>query len=170
MVLAKDAGLKPRDLAEKIAAELAKRPEITKTEIAGPGFINLTLDPAVWREALLGAIKAGTEYGRGEGTDHHKVNVEYVSANPTGPMHVGHCRGAVFGDALANLEEFRGQDGYRISNVSGTAPVCTITTAAAALDARMADSKSAPSASMTERTATTVSPAPETSSPAVTAR
>src|SRR5687767_5509986 len=103
MVLAKDAGLKPRDLAERIAAELEKRPEITRTEIAGPGFINLTLDPAVWREALVAAIKAGTDYGRGESGDHHKVNVEYVSANPTGPMHVGHCRGAVFGDALANL-------------------------------------------------------------------
>ena len=108
MVLAKDAGLKPRDLAEKIAAELEKRPEITKAEIAGPGFINLTLDPAVWRDALLAAIKAGDEYGRGEGADHHKVNVEYVSANPTGPMHVGHCRGAVFGDALANLLSFAG--------------------------------------------------------------
>ena len=108
MVLAKDAGLKPRDLAEKIAAELEKRPEITKTEIAGPGFINLTLDPAVWRDALAAAIKAGVDYGRGEGGDHHKVNVEYVSANPTGPMHVGHCRGAVFGDALANLLAFAG--------------------------------------------------------------
>jgi arginyl-tRNA synthetase len=108
MVLAKDAGLKPRDLAEKIAAELEKRPEITRTEIAGPGFINLTLDPAVWRDALAAAIKAGVEYGRGEGGDQHKVNVEYVSANPTGPMHVGHCRGAVFGDALANLLAFAG--------------------------------------------------------------
>ncbi|MET0671353.1 MAG: arginine--tRNA ligase [Xanthobacteraceae bacterium] len=108
MVLAKDAGLKPRDLAEKIAAELEKRPEITKTEIAGPGFINLTLDPAVWRDALATAIKARVDYGRGEGGDHHKVNVEYVSANPTGPMHVGHCRGAVFGDALANLLAFAG--------------------------------------------------------------
>ncbi len=108
MVLAKDAGLKPRDLAEKIAAELEKRPEIVKTEIAGPGFINLTLDPAVWRDALAAAIKAGVDYGRDEGGDHHKVNVEYVSANPTGPMHVGHCRGAVFGDALANLLAFAG--------------------------------------------------------------
>jgi arginyl-tRNA synthetase len=108
MVLAKDAGLKPRDLAGKIATELEKLPEITKVEIAGPGFINLTLDPAVWRAALADAIKAGADYGRGEGRADHPVNVEYVSANPTGPMHVGHCRGAVFGDALANLLAFAG--------------------------------------------------------------
>ncbi len=106
MVLAKEAGLKPRDLAVKIAAELEKRPEIVKAEIAGPGFINLTLDPAVWRDALAEAIRSGAAYGRGEGG--HAVNVEYVSANPTGPMHVGHCRGAVFGDALANLLAFSG--------------------------------------------------------------
>ena len=109
MALAKDAGLKPRDLAEKIAAELRKLPEVTKTEIAGPGFINLTLDPAVWREALAdidprrARITAAARIGAGQ-----KVNVEYVSANPTGPMHVGHCRGAVFGDALANLLAFAG--------------------------------------------------------------
>jgi arginyl-tRNA synthetase len=108
MVLAKDAGLKPRDLAAKIAAELEQRPEITKAEIAGPGFINLTLDPAVWRAALADAIRAGADYGRGDMGGRQKVNVEYVSANPTGPMHVGHCRGAVFGDALANLLDFAG--------------------------------------------------------------
>ena len=103
MVLAKDAGLKPRDLAQMIAAELAKRPEVTRTEIAGPGFINLTLDPAVWRAELATAIRAGQAYGRSEIGGAKPVNVEYVSANPTGPMHVGHGRGAVFGDALANL-------------------------------------------------------------------
>ena len=103
MALAKDAGLKPRDLAEKIAAELGKLPEVTKTEIAGPGFINLTLDPAVWRAALADIVRAGADYGRGTIGAGKPVNVEYVSANPTGPMHVGHCRGAVFGDALANL-------------------------------------------------------------------
>ena len=103
MALAKDAGLKPRDLAEKIAAELNKLPEVTRTEIAGPGFINLTLDPAVWRSALADIVRAGAAYG-GTGIGRGQtVNVEYVSANPTGPMHVGHCRGAVFGDALANL-------------------------------------------------------------------
>jgi arginyl-tRNA synthetase len=103
MALAKDAGLKPRELAEKIAAELGKLPEVTKTEVAGPGFINLTLDPAVWRGALSDIIRAGADYGRSSIGAGKPVNVEYVSANPTGPMHVGHCRGAVFGDALANL-------------------------------------------------------------------
>src|SRR4051794_14431431 len=103
MALAKDAGLKPRDLAEKIAAELGKLPEVTKTEIAGPGFINLTLDPKVWREALGDIIRQGAAFGRSSIGAGKPVNVEYVSANPTGPMHVGHCRGAVFGDALANL-------------------------------------------------------------------
>jgi len=108
MALAKDAGMKPRDLAAKIVAELEKRPEIIKAEIAGPGFINLTLDPAVWCNALVDVILTGADYGRGESRGGHAVNVEYVSANPTGPMHVGHCRGAVFGDALANLLAFAG--------------------------------------------------------------
>ena len=108
MALAKDAGMKPRELAEKIAAELGKLPEVTKTEIAGPGFINLSLDPMVWREALADAVRAGANYGKGTIGAGKLVNVEYVSANPTGPMHVGHCRGAVFGDALANLLAFAG--------------------------------------------------------------
>jgi len=108
MALAKDVGLKPRDLAEKIAAELMKLPEVTKTEIAGPGFINLTLDPAVWRSALADVIRAGAGYGKSDIGAGKPVNVEYVSANPTGPMHVGHGRGAVFGDALANLLAFAG--------------------------------------------------------------
>src|SRR4029078_3067211 len=98
MALAKDAGLKPRDLAEKIATELRKLHEVTDTEIAGPGFINMTLDPAVWRMALASTIRYGADYGRGDAGAGKPVNVEYVSANPTGPMHVGHCRGAVFGD------------------------------------------------------------------------
>jgi arginyl-tRNA synthetase len=108
MALAKDAGLKPRDLAERIAAELRKRPEIAAAEVAGPGFINMTLDPAVWRDALHAAILAGSQFGKSDLGKAEKVNVEYVSANPTGPMHVGHCRGAVFGDALANLLAFAG--------------------------------------------------------------
>src|SRR6516164_6856637 len=108
MVLAKEAGLKPRDLAEKISAELRKRPEIVKVEIAGPGFINLTLDPSVWRAALADAILAGRDFGKSDIGKNEPVNVEYVSANPTGPMHVGHCRGAVFGDALAALLAFTG--------------------------------------------------------------
>ncbi len=108
MALAKDAGLKPRDLAEKIAAELRKRPEVTKVDIAGPGFINMTLDPEVWRNALAAILKEGAGYGRSHVGVNKPVNVEYVSANPTGPMHVGHCRGAVFGDALANLLDAAG--------------------------------------------------------------
>jgi arginyl-tRNA synthetase len=108
MVLAKEAGLKPRDLAEKISAEMKKRPEIVKVEIAGPGFINLTLHPSVWRAALADAILAGRDYGKSDIGKNEPVNVEYVSANPTGPMHVGHCRGAVFGDALAALLAFTG--------------------------------------------------------------
>ena len=108
MALAKDAGLKPRELAERLASELGKRPEITKVEVAGPGFINMTLDPSVWRQALHDAILAGPDYGRSDIGRGEPINVEYVSANPTGPMHVGHCRGAVFGDALANLLAFAG--------------------------------------------------------------
>jgi arginyl-tRNA synthetase len=108
MVLAKDAGLKPRDLAERLATELGKRAEVTKVEVAGPGFINMTLDPSVWREALRAAIIAGSDFGRSNVGKAEPVNVEYVSANPTGPMHVGHCRGAVFGDALASLLAFTG--------------------------------------------------------------
>ena len=108
MALAKDAGMKPRDLAERLAAELRKRAEVTRVEVAGPGFINMTLDPVVWREALRAAILAGPDFGRSDVGKSERVNVEYVSANPTGPMHVGHCRGAVFGDALANLLTFAG--------------------------------------------------------------
>ena len=103
MVLAKDAGLKPRDLAAALAAELAKEADIAKAEVAGPGFINLTLKPAAWSRALRAVFDAGSDYGKGDIGKATPVNVEYVSANPTGPMHVGHCRGAVFGDALANL-------------------------------------------------------------------
>src|SRR5882672_9883557 len=108
MALAKDAGLKPRDLAERLAAELGKLPQITKVDVAGPGFINMTLDPSVWRQALRAALLAGPDFGRSDIGESEKVNVEYVSANPTGPMHVGHGRGAVFGDALANLLAFAG--------------------------------------------------------------
>ena len=108
MVLAKDAKKKPRELADLIADKLRADDLIEKVDVAGPGFINLTLKPAVWADALRAAIEAGGNYGRGAATG-QPVNVEYVSANPTGPMHVGHCRGAVFGDALANLLDFAGQ-------------------------------------------------------------
>jgi arginyl-tRNA synthetase len=110
MVLAKDAKLKPRDLAEKLAAELGRAPHVAKVEVAGPGFINLTLAPAIWPEVLAATLATGAKFDAGNLGQGHKVNVEYVSANPTGPMHVGHCRGAVFGDALANLLAYVGYD------------------------------------------------------------
>ena len=110
MVLAKDAGRKPRELAAAIAGRLGADPLVAATEIAGPGFINLTLKPQAWTQALRQAIGEGRDYGRSRLGGGEKVNVEYVSANPTGPMHVGHCRGAVFGDALANLLAFAGYD------------------------------------------------------------
>jgi arginyl-tRNA synthetase len=110
MVLAKEAGKKPRELAESIAANLRGDAKVASVDIAGPGFINLTLKPNVWVEELCLVLAAGSDYGRSEIGRGEKVNVEYVSANPTGPMHVGHGRGAVFGDALANLLSFAGYD------------------------------------------------------------
>jgi arginyl-tRNA synthetase len=108
MVLAKDAGQKPRELAEAIAEKMRADDDVAKADVAGPGFINLTLKPHVWGEALRAALAAGAEYGKSHIGNNEPVNVEYVSANPTGPMHVGHGRGAVFGDALANLLAFAG--------------------------------------------------------------
>jgi arginyl-tRNA synthetase len=108
MVLAKDAGKKPRELAQAIADGLAADDLMQKVDVAGPGFINLTLKPSAWTEALRAAIRAGAAYGKSDIGGAEPVNVEYVSANPTGPMHVGHCRGAVFGDALATLLAFTG--------------------------------------------------------------
>ncbi|MGH6726094.1 MAG: arginine--tRNA ligase [Pseudolabrys sp.] len=110
MVLAKDAGKKPRELAEKIAEALRADDLVAKVGIAGPGFINLTLKPHVWAEELRVLLDAGKDYGRSDIGQGEKVNVEYVSANPTGPLHVGHGRGAVFGDALADLLAFAGYD------------------------------------------------------------
>src|SRR5246127_2777684 len=95
MVLAKEAKSKPRDLAEAIAAKLRSDALIEKVDIAGPGFINLTLKPSAWTDALRTILREGEAYGRIALDAPPKVNVEYVSANPTGPMHVGHCRGAV---------------------------------------------------------------------------
>jgi len=109
MVLAKDAGKKPRDIAEAYADKLRGEADlIAKVDIAGPGFINITLKPAAWIEALRDAVQLGARYGAIDVGRGLPVNVEYVSANPTGPMHVGHGRGAVFGDALANLLAFAG--------------------------------------------------------------
>lgn len=110
MVLAKDAGRKPRELADALAEALRKDALVEKVDVAGPGFINLTLKSHVWGDALRAVLAAGKEYGRGSIGAGQKVNVEYVSANPTGPMHVGHGRGAVFGDALASLLGFAGFD------------------------------------------------------------
>lgn len=108
MVLAKAAKTNPRALAEKIGAALQQLDEVAAVEIAGPGFINLRLVDDSWRAELAAIHDRGADYGRstvGQGTT---VNIEYVSANPTGPMHMGHCRGAVVGDALASLLEFAG--------------------------------------------------------------
>ncbi len=111
MVLAKDAKAKPRDLAEAIASRLRADELIAAVDVAGPGFINLTLKPEAWAEALRTVLREGEVYGRiAPLAGAAKVNVEYVSANPTGPMHVGHCRGAVFGDALCSLLQFAGRD------------------------------------------------------------
>jgi arginyl-tRNA synthetase len=110
MVLAKEARTKPRDLAEQIAAKLRADDLIASVDVAGPGFINLTLQPSAWSEALRTVLREGASYGQSSSGGAEKVNVEYVSANPTGPMHVGHCRGAVFGDALSSLLQFAGYD------------------------------------------------------------
>jgi arginyl-tRNA synthetase len=110
MVLAKDAGMKPRDLAESIAEKLRADDKVVSVSVAGPGFINLSLKPRVWSEELRLLLEQSTEYGRSNIGKGEKVNVEYVSANPTGPMHVGHGRGAVFGDALVNLLTFAGYE------------------------------------------------------------
>src|SRR6266404_752927 len=110
MVLAKEAKSKPRDLAEAIAARLREVDLIASADVAGPGFINLTLNASAWSDALRTVLREGDAYGRSMMGAAEKVDVEYVSANPTGPMHVGHCRGAVFGDALASLLVFTGYD------------------------------------------------------------
>ncbi|MBA1156762.1 arginine--tRNA ligase [Microvirga mediterraneensis] len=108
MVLAKEARMNPRALAELLVADLKDDPRVTNVEIAGPGFINIRLAPSVLHEVLRAAVVDSDGFGRsGQGAG-APVNVEYVSANPTGPMHVGHCRGAVFGDALAGLLDFAG--------------------------------------------------------------
>ena len=98
------------DIAEKLAAKLAAAPDVTRVEVAGPGFLNLSFKIEVWQALVRAIIAGGPAYGTSSLGHGEKVNVEYVSANPTGPMHVGHCRGAVFGDALANLLGFAGYD------------------------------------------------------------
>ena len=108
MVLAKPAKTNPRALAEALVAELSALDEVAAASVAGPGFINLTLSDDAWRAELAAIVAAGGNYGRSQAGQGRTVNVEYVSANPTGPMHMGHCRGAVVGDALSTLLEFTG--------------------------------------------------------------
>jgi arginyl-tRNA synthetase len=110
MVLAKPLGTNPRALADIIAVVLRDDPDVSEVSVAGPGFINIRLSTGYWQSLLASMIQQGTSYGRSTVGASKKANVEYVSANPTGPMHVGHCRGAVVGDALANLLQFAGYD------------------------------------------------------------
>lgn len=110
MVLAKPAGLKPRDIAEALAARLIEDARISAADVAGPGFLNLRLAVSVWQGVIRAALERGDDFGRSDVGQGRKVNVEYVSANPTGPLHVGHTRGAVFGDALASLLDYVGYD------------------------------------------------------------
>jgi len=110
MVLAKPLGMNPRALAEMISAQFDGDPDVAETSVAGPGFLNFRLTAPFWQRLVTVIARDGVDYGRSTVGVGHKVNVEYVSANPTGPMHVGHCRGAVVGDALANLMAFAGYD------------------------------------------------------------
>ncbi len=110
MVLAKAAKMKPRDIADALAVKLASDDRITVADVAGPGFLNLRLSPSVWLDIVPNALNAGSDFGRSQMGGGKKVNIEYVSANPTGPLHVGHTRGAVFGDALASLLDFAGYE------------------------------------------------------------
>jgi arginyl-tRNA synthetase len=126
LVLAKPARLRPRDIAEKLKAKLASDPNLRSVEVAGPGFLNLTFEPAFWQGLVTAILKDGADYGRSDLGKGERVNVEYVSANPTGPMHVGHCRGAAFGDALASLLRFVGYDvtrEYYINDAGGQVDV-----------------------------------------------
>lgn len=108
LVLAKGARMKPRDIAEKLKEKLERDDDVAAASVAGPGFLNLTMKPAFWQGLVRDILAEGADYGRSDLGRGETVNVEYVSANPTGPMHVGHCRGAVFGDVLCNLLEFAG--------------------------------------------------------------
>ena len=126
LVLAKAAKMKPRDIAEALKAKLTVASDVEKIDVAGPGFLNITFKPDVWRGLVKTIIQHGAQFGAGSASNGEKVNLEYVSANPTGPMHVGHCRGAVFGDALANLLAFAGYDvtrEYYINDAGGQVDV-----------------------------------------------
>ena len=126
MVLAKGAGTNPRALAAAISPKLEALPAVTSVEIAGPGFINIRLSPDAWRDELRTILREGDSYGTSNVGKAERVNVEYVSANPTGPMHMGHCRGAVVGDALARLLEaagFRVTKEYYVNDAGGQVDV-----------------------------------------------
>jgi arginyl-tRNA synthetase len=126
MVLAKPAGTQPRMLAEALSVELAKVGGVIAVEVAGPGFLNLRLDASAWLDELRDIARIGDDYGRSTFGQGRTVNIEYVSANPTGPMHMGHCRGAVVGDALAALLEFSGHKvirEYYINDAGGQVDV-----------------------------------------------
>jgi arginyl-tRNA synthetase len=113
MVLARPAGMPPRDIAAALAGALAEHPDVAGAEVAGPGFLNIRLEPARWFAVVPAILAAGRDFGRSGIGARRRVNVEFVSANPTGPMHVGHVRGAVFGDALAALLDFAGFEATR---------------------------------------------------------
>jgi arginyl-tRNA synthetase len=122
LVLAKAAKKKPRDIADALKTKLEAHSNFARIDVAGPGFLNITFKDEVWHDLVRTILKVGSRYGAGSQRDGGKLNVEYVSANPTGPMHVGHCRGAVFGDALANLLVFAGYDvtrEYYINDAGG---------------------------------------------------
>src|SRR5689334_20405943 len=122
MVLPKAAGTNPRALAEAIKPKLDALPPVTSVEVAGPGFINIRLTQDAWRDELRTILRQGDEYGLSNVGANERVNVEYVSANPTGPLHMGHCRGAVVGDSLARLLEaagFRVTKEYYVNDAGG---------------------------------------------------
>jgi len=122
MVLTKQARMKPRDIADLVAEELRQEENVEKVDVAGPGFINITLKQDIIQSQVAYILGTGDSFGRSDVGGNEKVNVEYVSVNPTGPLHVGHCRGAIFGDALASLLEFVGYDvtrEYYINDAGG---------------------------------------------------
>ncbi|MFV0299247.1 MAG: arginine--tRNA ligase [Hyphomicrobiaceae bacterium] len=126
MVLAKPARMKPRDIAEKLREALAADPMVSRAEVAGPGFLNLTLVPSAWQSVVPEILERGEVFGKADIGRGERIDVEYVSANPTGPMHIGHCRGAVFGDALANLLAYAGWDvtrEYYVNDAGGQVDV-----------------------------------------------
>jgi len=110
MVLVRTAAMTPRDIAALLAESLTTDPRVAAATVAGPGFLNLTLEPGAWQGVIRAVLAKGTGYGRSSAGQGTRVNVEFVSANPTGPLHVGHARGAVFGDALASLLDHAGYD------------------------------------------------------------